>query len=42
MKQQAINFVSAIKGETKPPCEAEEALEDLRMARDYIRLLRGA
>ena len=41
MKQQAINFVSAIKGRTKPPCEAEEALEDLRIARDYIRLLRG-
>lgn len=41
MRQQAINFVSAVKGETKPPCEAEEALEDLRIAREYIRLLRG-
>ena len=41
MRQQAINFVAAIRGEAKPPCEAEEALEDLRMARDYIRLLKG-
>jgi len=41
MRQQAINFVSAIRGETKPPCEAEEALQDLVVARDYIRLLKG-
>ena len=40
MKQQATNFVRAVKGEAKPPCEAEEALEDLRVARQYIRLLR--
>ncbi|MBN1872629.1 MAG: Gfo/Idh/MocA family oxidoreductase [Anaerolineae bacterium] len=39
MRQQAMNFVAAIKGEIKPPCEAEEALEDLRVARAYIRLL---
>ena len=41
MRQQAVNFVSAIKGEMKPPCEAPEALEDLRVAREYIRLLTG-
>ena len=39
MRQQAMNFVRAVKGEGKPPCEAAEALEDLRMARDYFRLL---
>ena len=38
MHQQAINFVKAIKGEAQPPCLAAEALEDLRVARDYIRL----
>ena len=41
MRQQAVNFVASIKGEAKPPCEAEEALEDLKVARGYIRLLRG-
>lgn len=41
MRQQAINFVTAIKGETDPPCTSEEALEDLRAARTYIRLLTG-
>ncbi len=41
MRQQAMDFVGAIRGETEPPCEAEEALEDLRVARDYVRLLRG-
>lgn len=41
MKQQAVNFISAIKGETKPPCEAAEALEDLKIARDYIKMLTG-
>jgi predicted dehydrogenase len=41
MRQQAMNFVSAIRGETAPPCEAAEALEDLKLARDYIRLWTG-
>jgi predicted dehydrogenase len=41
MRQQAINFVSAIRGESRPPCEAAEALEDLKVARDYIRLAQG-
>ena len=41
MRQQAITFVRAIKGEIKPPCEAAEALEDLKIARNYIRLWTG-
>lgn len=41
MKQQAINFIAAIKGEADPPCDAAEALEDLKVAREYIRLRYG-
>ena len=41
MRQQAINFVRAVKGEIKPVCDAAEALEDLKIAREYIRLIRG-
>jgi len=41
MRQQAVNFIRAIKGEAAPPCVAEEALEDLKVAREYIRLLKG-
>ena len=41
MRQQAMNFVAAIRGEIQPLCEAPEALEDLRVAREYIRLLTG-
>jgi len=41
MRRQAMNFVSAIKGEMKPMCEAAEAMEDLKVARQYIRLLTG-
>jgi len=29
------------RGERKPPCEAAEALEDLKVARRYIKLWRG-
>ena len=39
MRQQAINFVRAIRGEIAPPCDSIEALEDLRLARDYLKLL---
>ena len=39
MRQQAINYVRAIKGEMKPMCEAAEAVEDLRVAREYFTLL---
>lgn len=38
MRRQAENFVDSIRGEAKPLCEAAEALEDLRVARDYIGL----
>lgn len=41
MRQQAMNFVAAVKGEAQPPCQAAEALEDLRVARAYIRLFTG-
>ena len=41
MRQQAINYIKAIKGQITPPCEAEEALQDLKVAREYIRLLAG-
>jgi predicted dehydrogenase len=41
MRQQAMSFVGAIRGDNPPPCEAAEALEDLRVAEQYIRLLEG-
>jgi predicted dehydrogenase len=41
MRQQAMNFVKAIRGEAKPPCGPEEAFEDLKVAREYIRLHTG-
>ncbi len=41
MRQQAINFCDAIRGVRAPMCTAAEALEDLRVARQYIRLLKG-
>jgi len=42
MRQQAINFVRVCRGEMPPPCDAAEAVEDLRVAREYIRLRFGA
>lgn len=42
MRQQAINFVRALKGEARPMCDSAEALEDLKVAREYIRLWKGA
>ncbi len=36
MRQQAIHFVAAARGEKTVLCEAAEALEDLRIARQYI------
>lgn len=41
MRQQAVNFVLALKGEAKPPCDSAEALEDLKVAREYIRIWKG-
>ncbi|MBC7808825.1 MAG: Gfo/Idh/MocA family oxidoreductase [Akkermansiaceae bacterium] len=39
MRQQASNFVAAIRGECAPMCRAEEALEDLKIARAYRDML---
>jgi predicted dehydrogenase len=41
MRRQAMNFIGAINGESRPPCEAAEALEDLKVAREYLRLWKG-
>ena len=41
MRQQAANFISAVRGDAPPLCEAEEALEDLKVARQYLKLLTG-
>jgi predicted dehydrogenase len=41
MRQQAMNFVAAVRGERAPVCTAEEALEDLKVARQYIKLWKG-
>lgn len=42
MRNQALNFIRAVRGEAPAPCLASDAVEDLRLARDYIRLLKGA
>jgi predicted dehydrogenase len=39
MRQQAINFLRAVRGEAPAPCLAPEALRDLVVARDYVKLL---
>ncbi|MCC3375386.1 Gfo/Idh/MocA family protein [Cohnella sp. REN36] len=36
MRQQAINFLAAVRGERPAPCEAAEALEDLAFAESYV------
>jgi predicted dehydrogenase len=36
MRQQAIHFVNAIRGERTPLCTAEEGLKDLYVAKQYI------
>ena len=41
MKQQAVNFLAAVRGEAEPLTTASEGLEDLRVAREYIRLATG-
>ena len=40
MRQQAINFLGALRSETTPLCEAAEAMKDLQIARDYMLLLK--
>jgi predicted dehydrogenase len=41
MRGQALAFLRAVRGEAPAPCLAPEALEDLRVARQYIRALQG-
>jgi len=41
MRRQAINFLNFAAGRDPAPCDAAEALEDLIVARDYIRLWKG-
>lgn len=41
MRRQAENFVAVCRGEMPPPCDASEAVEDLRAAEQYIRLFTG-
>jgi predicted dehydrogenase len=41
MEKQALNFIRFIRGEAPPMCEAAEALEDLKVARQYVRLRKG-
>lgn len=40
MQQQAANFVAFARRAAPAPCDAAEALEDLKVAREYVRLLR--
>jgi len=39
MRKQAMNFIAAVRGERPAPCDSKEALEDLKLAEDYIRLM---
>ena len=41
MSQQASNFLAAVRGDHPPMTTAVEALEDLRVAREYLRLFIG-
>lgn len=41
MRRQAENFIRAVKGQGEIICTAEEALEDLLVVREYLRLWRG-
>ncbi|MEI8243247.1 MAG: Gfo/Idh/MocA family oxidoreductase [bacterium] len=41
MWSQAQNFVAAIQGKQPTMCTAEDALEDIKLAREYIRIWKG-
>ena len=41
MRQQAVNFVAAVRGDRPPMCTAQEAMEDLKVARQYLQLWKG-
>jgi predicted dehydrogenase len=36
MRNQAINFLAAVRGERPAPCTSDEALKDLIVAKDYV------
>lgn len=38
MKNQAGNFLAAVRGEKPAPCESWEALEDLKIAEAYVKM----
>lgn len=39
MRQQAINFITAVREKSQPLCGAEEAYRDLQISREYLKLL---
>jgi hypothetical protein len=41
MWQQARNFVAAVQGKGPTFCTAVDALEDIKLAREYIRIWKG-
>jgi len=41
MRQQAVNFMRAVRGEIAPLTDAAEALEDLRVARQFLTHYKG-
>jgi predicted dehydrogenase len=42
MRVQAASFLRFARGEAPPPCGAAEALEDIRIARTWLKLARGS
>jgi len=36
MRNQAKNYLAAVRGDRKAPCEAREAVLDLKVAKDYV------
>ncbi|MCP4641161.1 MAG: Gfo/Idh/MocA family oxidoreductase [bacterium] len=41
MRQQALNFVAAVRGDMAPLCSSAEALEDLVVAKQYLDAWKG-
>jgi predicted dehydrogenase len=39
MRKQAMNFLAAVRGERPAVCSAKDALEDLKLSMQYIRLM---
>ncbi len=39
MRNQAMNFIAAVKGIRPAPCLSEEAVLDLKIAKDYIDMM---